>query len=47
MYNFCKEESKDQTMFGEFICSYYKWLPLDKQKENSKKLDSITKRKFN
>jgi hypothetical protein len=32
------------TEYGEFICSYYDWLPIDKQKEQAKKLENMTKK---
>lgn len=38
---------KNVTKYGEFVCSEYKWLPLDKQKENAKILSEITKEKRN
>lgn len=28
--------------YGEFVCSYYSWLPLEKQKEQAKRLENIT-----
>jgi len=36
---------EDVTKYGEFISSYHKWLPIEEQKENAKKLNNITKRK--
>lgn len=33
------------TKYGEQVCSEFGWLPLDKQKENAKKFDKITKKK--
>ena len=28
-------ENKDnKTKYGEFVCSEFKWLPIEKQKEN-------------
>ena len=33
------------TLYGEFVCSTYKWLPLDTQKEQTKKLEKITSNK--
>lgn len=38
-------ERENVTKYGEFICSCYKWLPLDKQKENAERFEEITKRK--
>lgn len=37
---------EDETSeYGEFICSFEKWLPLEFQKENAKRLANITKSK--
>lgn len=43
----CKDENEksNTTMYGEQVCSEFAWLPLDKQKENAKKLEKITKEK--
>ena len=39
-------ENKDnKTKYGEFVCSEFKWLPIEKQKEKVDKLDKITKNK--
>ena len=35
---------EDSTKYGEFISSYFAWLTLERQKENTKKLESITKK---
>ena len=32
----------DTTKYGEFVCSCYKWLPLDEQKAKAKYLEEIT-----
>lgn len=38
-------ENKDnKTKYGEFVCSEFKWLPIEKQKEKANKLDKITKK---
>ena len=41
-----KEDKKktNTTKYGEFVCSAYKWLPLEKQKQDAKKLEDITKK---
>lgn len=39
-----EENFKNTTKYGEFVCSYYQWLPLEKQKEQAKKLSKITKK---
>lgn len=38
-------EKEEVTKHGEFISSYFAWLPLQKQKENAKKMANITKNK--
>lgn len=40
-----KDAVKDDnvTKFGEFVCTQFAWLPLDKQKEKAKQMDKITK----
>ena len=38
-----KKETK--TKYGEFVCSAYHWLPLDKQKEQAKKMQNVTDNK--
>ena len=42
-----EKENKDQntTKYGEFVCSAFQWLPLDKQKEQAEKMANITKKK--
>ena len=40
-----EENSKNTTKYGEFVCSFYQWLPLDKQKEQAEKMCKVTKRK--
>lgn len=36
---------EDATEYGEFVCSCYKWLPLDEQKQQAEHLENITKSK--
>ena len=36
-------EEDEKTEYGEFVCSFDKWLPIEVQKERAKKLESITK----
>lgn len=31
------------TKYGEFVCSAFKWLPIDKQKEQAENLADMTK----
>jgi hypothetical protein len=35
---------EDSTKYGEFISSYFAWIPLSKQKEKVEKLENITKK---
>ena len=37
------EVGEDATKYGEFISSYFAWIPLPKQKERAKELDEMTK----
>lgn len=30
------------TKYGEFVCSSFAWLPLDKQKEKAEKFENLT-----
>ena len=39
------EVGEDATKYGEFISSYFAWVPLEKQKEKVKRLQKITKKK--
>lgn len=36
-------EDDEETEYGEFICSFDKWLPIEIQKKRAKKLEDITK----
>ncbi len=38
-------EKEDATKYGEFVSSYFAWITLDKQKENAKKFENMTKEK--
>lgn len=42
-----KEYGEDTTKYGEYVCSAYHWLPLEKQKEQAKRLESITDKSSN
>ena len=41
------KKREDTTKYGEFICSNYHWIPIEKQKEQAKRLANITKDKKN
>lgn len=36
---------EDSTKYGEFVTSYFAWIPLDKQKKKAEQLDQMTKNK--
>ena len=36
---------EDATKYGEFVSSYFAWIPLTKQKETAEELENITKDK--
>lgn len=38
-------EEDNISKYGEFICSYNHWLPLDEQKKQAQKMENITKSK--
>ena len=40
-----EEEIEDTTKYGEFVTSYFAWVPMSKQKENVKRLENITKKR--
>lgn len=31
------------TMYDEFVCTAFSWLPINKQKENAKRLEQMTR----
>ena len=37
------EYVEDVTKYGEFVTSYFAWLPPEKQKERAKEIDDMTK----
>ncbi len=39
-----EEKGEDATKYGEFISSYFAWVPLSEQKEKVEKLENITKK---
>lgn len=38
-------DEEKTTEYGEFICSFDKWLPIEVQKERARKLAEITRKK--
>lgn len=41
------EVGEDTTQYGEFVSSYFAWIPLPSQKEKSKKMVNMTKKEKN
>ncbi len=35
---------EDTTKYGEFISSYFAWITLERQKEDVKRLEEITRK---
>ena len=33
---------EDTTKYGEFVCSAFRWLPPEKQKEQAERFEKIT-----
>ena len=42
-----KEMGEDATKYGEFISSYFAWVPLPEQKRKAEEMDKMTKDKNN
>ena len=38
------EVGEDATQYGEFVSTYFAWIPLQVQKENAEKMAQITKK---
>ena len=38
------EVGEDATQYGEFISTYFAWIPLPEQKENADRMAQITKK---
>ena len=38
------EVGEDATQFGEFVSSYFAWVPLPEQKEKADELAKMTKK---
>ena len=39
-----KNNNKKERNYEEFIPMYFSWVPINKQKENAKRLENITKK---
>ena len=37
------EVGEDSTKYGEFISSYFAWVPLPEQKEKAKEMENMTR----
>lgn len=37
------EVGEDSTKYGEFVSSYFAWIPLPEQKEKAKEMQNMTK----
>lgn len=33
---------RNKTLYGEFVCSSFSWLPINRQKENARRLENLT-----
>ena len=47
MDNKKREVGEDATKYGEFVSSYFAWVPLPEQKEKVEELEDISKEKDN
>ena len=41
------EVGEDATQYGEFVSSYFAWIPLPNQKEKAEEMAKMTKNKKN
>ena len=39
------EVGEDATQYGEFVSTYFAWIPLPNQKEKAEEMANITKKK--
>ena len=37
-------KKEDTTKYGEFVCSAFHWLPIEKQKHLAEEMEDITKK---
>ena len=40
-----KIEAEDSTRYGEFVSSFFSWIPIEKQKAKAEELNNIEKDK--
>ena len=38
------EVGEDNTKYGEFVSTYFAWIPLSKQKERAREMEQMTKK---
>ena len=38
------EVGEDNTKYGEFVSTYFAWIPLSKQKERAREMEVMTKK---
>ena len=38
------EVGEDATQYGEFVSTYFAWIPLPEQKENAERMANMTKK---
>ena len=38
------EVGEDNTKYGEFVSTYFAWIPLSKQKERAREMEEMTKK---
>ena len=39
------QKREDMTKYGEFVCSTFHWLPIEKQKKQAKNMINMTNKK--
>lgn len=39
--------TEDVTKYGEYVCSQFHWLPIEKQKRRAGKMENISKKEEN
>ena len=39
------EVGEDATQYGEFVSTYFAWIPLSKQKERAREMEKMTKKR--
>lgn len=39
----CFNNKENSTLYDEFVCSEFAWLPINRQKENARRLEQMTR----